>query len=154
MATSLRLPTDYVDLLHSFVEAEVEFLLIGGWAVAVHGNPRATQDMDILVRATPENAARVFGALQTYGAPLQMHSVTKELFSTPRYGYRIGRKPVQIEILTTIDGVEFSEAHAKHVLAEVDGIAIPVIGRDALLKNKRAAGRHKDLADVDALEEQ
>ena len=148
----LDLPKDYEDLLREFVEAGVEFVLIGGWAVAVHGHGRATDDMDLLVRATPENALRVFAALQLYGAPLGSHGVTAGMFERERYGYRMGRKPLMIEILTTIDGVTFDEAVVDALLVHIDDLAVPVIGRRALIANKRAAGRPKDLADVEALE--
>jgi len=80
----LDLPQDYEDLLRELVDAEVEFLLIGGWAVAVHGHGRATDDLDVLVRATPQNAARVYAALERFGAPLTSHQVTPELFSKER----------------------------------------------------------------------
>lgn len=148
----LDLPPDYVDLLRDFVAAGVDFLLIGGWAVAVHGHGRATDDMDVLVRAESKNAIRVVEALREYGAPLATHGVTSELFSQPRDGYRMGRKPIVIEILTCISGVTFEEASEGAVTVEIGGVSVRVIGRQALIKNKRAAGRPKDLADVEALE--
>jgi hypothetical protein len=148
----LDLPQDYVDLLRELAEGDVDYLLVGGWAVAVHGHVRATDDLDIFVRATPENAARVYGALLRFGAPLERHGVTEGLFATEHYGYRMGRKPLLIEVLTTIDGVTFDDACKDAVTVEVDTVRVPVIGRDALLANKRAAGRPKDLADVAGLE--
>lgn len=149
----LELPPDYEDLLRELVEAGVDFLLVGGWAVAVHGHGRATDDMDILIRATPDNAARVYDALVRYGAPLAAHGVTKELFASERYGYRMGRKPLLIELLTTIDGVSFDEAAKGAVSVGVSDLSVPVIGRQALLANKRASGRPKDLADLQAIED-
>lgn len=149
----LHLPQDYEDLLREFVEAEVEFVLIGGWAVAVHGHGRATDDMDVLVRASEENAAKVYAALQRYGAPLAAHGVTSGLFGKEQYGYRMGRKPLLIEILTTIDGVTFDDAMEDAVFVQVRGLRVPVIGRRALLVNKRASGRAKDFADIAALED-
>lgn len=146
------LPQDYLDLLREFIEADVEFLLIGGWAVAIHGHGRSTDDMDVFVRASEENAARIFAALERYGAPLSAHGVTRGLFAQERYGYRMGRKPLLIEILTKIDGVSFDEAAHDAIEVELVGMRIPVIGRDALLKNKRASGRAKDLSDLEALE--
>jgi hypothetical protein len=148
----LRLPTDYEDLLRELVEGGVEFVLIGGWAVAAHGHPRATDDLDVLVRPTPANARRVVAALQRFGAPLETHAVTEKLFSRAKWGYRMGRKPQVIELLARIDGVTFADAVREVLVADVAGLAVPVIGRAALLANKRAAGRPKDLADVDALE--
>lgn len=150
--TDVRLPQDYEDLLQEFVESGVEFLLIGGWAVAVHGHGRATDDMDLLVRPSASNASKVFAALLRYGAPIDSHGVTEELFRTARYGYRMGHKPLLIEVLTTIDGVSFDEALKDAVNIIVAGVTVSVIGRAALLANKRASGRPKDLADVAALE--
>lgn len=152
MPENLDLPEDYEDLLREFVDGKVEFLLIGGWAVAVHGHGRATDDMDILVRPSEQNAARVFAALLRYGAPITAHGVTKGLFAKPQYGYRMGRRPLLIEILTTIDGVTFDDALDGALRVSVAGIEIPVIGKPALIKNKLAAGRAKDLADVEALQ--
>jgi hypothetical protein len=148
----LDLPQDYVDVLLELLDASAEFVVIGGWAVAVHGHGRATDDLDILVRPTPENAARVYEALRRFGAPLAAHGVTAALFAQPEYGYRIGIKPRLIEILTTVSGIGFDEASRKRVLVQLEGRAVPFIGLAALLANKRAAGRAKDLADVEALE--
>ena len=148
----LELPQDYGDLLRELVEHGAEFLLVGGWAVAVHGHGRATDDMDILVRATPENAPRVYAALNAFGAPLDAHGVTEGLFAHAEYGYRLGRPPLLIELLTTVDGVTFDEAAEHAVTVQVGDVAIAVIGKDALLANKRASGRPKDVADVLALE--
>ncbi len=148
----LDLPQDYVDLLIELLDAEAEFVVIGGWAVAVHGHGRATDDLDILVRPTPDNASKVFDALQRFGAPLAEHGVTADLFARPALGYRIGIKPVLIEILTTVSGIGFDDANREPVLVQIEGRAVPFIGRAALLANKRAAGRIKDLADVEALE--
>jgi hypothetical protein len=147
----LELPSDYEDLLREFVEGGVSFVLIGGWAVAVHGYPRATDDMDLFVEANEDNAARVFAALQRFGAPLAQHGVTAELFAREGYGYRIGRKPLLIEVLTAIDGVAFAEASRSTVEVRVSDFKVPVIGRAALVRNKEAAGRAKDLADLEAL---
>lgn len=148
----LELPQDYSDLLLELLDAGAEFVVVGGWAVAVHGHGRATDDLDILVRPTPENAQRVYNALLQYGAPLAAHGVTSDLFAKERYGYRIGVKPVLIELLTTVSGIDFDEANQEPVIVEVAGRGVPFIGRRALLANKRAAGRMKDLADVEALE--
>jgi hypothetical protein len=148
----LDLPQDYSDLLLELLNAGAEFVVIGGWAVAVHGHGRATDDLDVLVRPTPENALRVYEALRRFGAPVEAHGVTADLFATERYGYRIGIKPVLIEVLTTVSGIDFDDAIRERVLAQVEGRSVPFIGRRALLANKRAAGRAKDLADIEALE--
>jgi hypothetical protein len=104
--------------------------------------------LDILVRATPDNGARVFAALAAFGAPLQAHGVTADIFTKTGYGYRMGVKPNLIEVLTSISGVSFAEAWQERREIDIDGRGIPVIGRSALLRNKQAANRPKDQADV------
>ena len=151
--TRLDLNVDFRDLLVALADAEADFLLIGGWALAVHGHVRGTDDLDVLVRATPGNAARVFEALAAFGAPVDAHDVREELFATEGYGYRMGLAPNFIEVLTTIDGVSFDEAWNDHQVVTIDGRSIPVIGRTALLRNNRASARPKDLADAAWLEE-
>ena len=146
------LSQDYRDLLVCLADAGAEFLLVGGWALALHGHGRGTDDMDVFVRATPANAERVFRALVEFGAPVAAHGVSAGLFAQPDYGYRIGVRPNVIELLTRIDGVTFEEAFVGHQTLQIDGRQIPYIGRAALLANKRAAGRAKDLADVEWLE--
>jgi hypothetical protein len=108
--------------------------------------------MDLFVDASEENSVRVFDALDRFGAPLALHGVTAGLFAQDEYGYRVGRKPLLIEVLTAIDGVSFAEAEEAAVHVQVADFVVPVIGRDALLRNKRAAGRAKDLADLEALD--
>lgn len=147
-----NLHADFLDLLIALTSAEAEFVLIGGWALALHGHGRGTDDLDIFVRPTPGNATRVFAALARFGAPIAQHEVTEELFAREGYGYRMGVKPHRIELLTMIDGVSFDEVWAGAVITSIGGIQLRVMGRAALLANKRAAGRPKDLADVDWLE--
>ena len=146
------LPSDFRDLLIAFVDEGVELVLVGGWAMAIHGRVRATEDLDVFVRPTRENAARVFRALASFGAPVAQHSIDELTFADERYGYRFGLKPLCIEVLTSISGVEFQDTldGAPHIT--LDGRDVPVIGRAALLRNKRAAGRLKDLDDVAWLE--
>ena len=144
---------DFRDLLVALVDGGVEFLLVGGWALALHGNGRGTDDMDVLVRPTAENAQAVFRALASFGAPVAAHGVTAGLFAQEGYGYRMGLRPNIIEVLTSIDGVSFDEAVTDCRFFEVEGRRVPYIGRRALLKNKLAAGRAKDLADAEWLRE-
>lgn len=148
----IELQTDLLDLLEALAEAKAEFVLIGGWALAVHGHGRGTDDHDVLVRPSPENATKVLAALRAFGAPILQHEVSEQTFATAGFGYRIGLKPNLIEILTTISGVSFDEVWADKIIVEIEGIEVPVMGRRTLLLNKRAAGRPKDLADVDWLE--
>lgn len=148
----LELPDDFRDLLAALADAGAEFVLIGGWAMAVHGRPRATEDLDVLVRASSANSRRVFEALAAYGAPVGAHGVSRATFETEGPAYRLGVKPLCIEVLTKVSGIEFDDATNDALHTEVDGRDIVVIGRQALLRNKRAAGRHKDLDDVEWLE--
>jgi hypothetical protein len=139
---------DFRDLLVLFSEAGAEFLIVGAYALAFHGAPRASGDIDIFVRATKENAARVLEALTRFGAPLAAHGVTISELARPGTVYQIGLPPRRIDVLTEISGVSFDEAWASRVSAEVDGHTVHLIGRDAFLKNKTASGRPKDLADA------
>jgi predicted nucleotidyltransferase len=150
--SELELPDDFRDVLVALADEGAEFVLIGGWAMAVHGRPRATEDLDVLVRASPDNSARVVAALATFGAPLGPHGVDATTFEREGPAYRIGVKPLRIEVLTKISGTSFEEAVREPMHANIDGRDVLVIGREALLRNKRAAGRHKDLDDVEWLE--
>ena len=148
----ILLPEDFRDLLVDLSRAGAAFVVIGGHAVAFHGHPRATKDLDVLVRSDPENAARVYRALSAFGAPLANFEVSEADFATYDGVLQIGLPPRRIDILNRADGITFDEAIAAGHTFEVDACAIPIIGLDALLKNKRAAGRAQDLADVKALE--
>jgi len=147
-----KLPQDFADLLAELCEAEVEFLVVGGWAVVLYGHVRATDDLDIFVRASEKNSARVVTALRAFGAPLGAHGITNAHFSTEGDAYRFGIAPLKIELLTKISGVSFDEALEGANSFDLDGDAIPYIGRRALIRNKRAAARYKDLADIEELE--
>jgi len=143
---------DFRDLLVALVDAKVEFVLIGGWALAIHGHGRGTDDMDVLVRPSPQNAKLVLHALSAFGAPVAAHGVTPEIFAQPGYGYRMGIRPNLIELLTSISGITFDDAASDCDFVEIEDRRIPVMSRRALLKNKLAAGRAKDLADVEWLQ--
>jgi len=148
----LHLPPDFLDLLIELNRASAKYLLVGGHAVAFHGRPRATKDFDLWIEASADNARRVVAALSAFGAPLGQLSESD--FERPGHGFRMGSPPFRIEILTEISGVEFGHAWDARQSCTVDGVAFGVIGRDDLIKNKRAAGRPQDLADVDVLERQ
>ena len=143
---------EFRDMLVELSDAGVEFAVVGGHAVAFHGHPRATKDLDVLLRATPDNAARVFRALAAFGAPLQAFDVKQEDFATYDGVLQIGVPPRRIDLLNRIAGVSFDEVIREGNAFELEGRTIRVIGRAALLSNKRAAGRAQDLADVEALE--
>jgi hypothetical protein len=147
-----KLPQDFADLLIELCEAQVEFLLVGGWAVVLYGHVRSTDDMDIFVRASESNAERVFAALNAFGAPLRAHAVEARHFAREGGAYRFGVPPLKVEVLTKISGVSFDEALQGSKTFELDGHRIPYIGKAALIANKKSAGRHKDLADVEELE--
>ena len=141
---------DFRDMLSALQSENVEFLLVGAYALAAHGFPRATGDMDIWIRSTENNTQRVWSALMRFGAPLQ--DVTADDFKMPERVFQIGVAPRRIDILTSISGVQFDEAWPERKIVEVEGIAIPVIGRAHLVKNKKATGRPKDQADAAWLE--
>jgi predicted nucleotidyltransferase len=140
---------DYKEMLQCLLEEKVRFLLVGAYAVAVYGYPRATKDIDILVRAAPENAANLLRALARFGAPLS--GVTESDFSVEGIVFQIGSGPRRIDILTSISGVEFEHAYANKRTVSVEGVDVPVISLDDLIANKRATGRTQDLADVERL---
>ncbi|MBL9037803.1 MAG: hypothetical protein JNG84_04735 [Archangium sp.] len=131
---------------------QVDFVVVGAFALAMHGLPRATGDVDFFVRPSPDNAERVFRALSRFGAPLSSASVRPVDFATPGVVYQMGVPPRRIDVLTQASGVSFDEVWATRIIHDVDGRAVPFIGRDALLRNKMAAARPKDLADAKALE--
>ena len=143
---------DFRDLLVDLHDAGAEFVVVGGHAVAFHGHPRATKDLDVLVRPSPENAARVYRALASFGAPLQAFEVGVADFASYDGILQIGVPPRRIDIINRAGGITFDEAIAAGDRFELEGRSIRVIGREALLKNKRSVGRPQDLADVAALE--
>ena len=141
---------DFRDLLSAFGAAKARYLVVGGYAVGVHGRPRATKDLDIWVEASKGNARRVIAALKRFGAPLW--DVSEEDFAVPGAGLMMGVPPLRIDILTRIDGVRFADAWRRRTFAHFDDVVSSVIGLEDLLANKRASGRPQDLADVEALE--
>ncbi len=141
---------DYSDMLSAFAAEGVEYLMVGAFAVAAHGMPRATGDMDLWVRPTPDNAARVMRALRRFGAPLQ--GVQERDLATPGIVFQIGVAPRRIDILTSLSGVTFEEAWPARVTVDVAGASVSVLGLVHLIANKRAVGRPKDRSDVRALQ--
>jgi hypothetical protein len=134
-------------MLSALSDAGVEYLIVGAHAVAVHATPRATGALDIWVRPTPTNAARVWRALKSFGAPLEDISLeARDLI------FQIGIAPNRIDILTDIGQLRFDEAWGNRVLVEMQGLLVPVIGRAELIRAKREVGRPRDLADVADLE--
>jgi hypothetical protein len=147
-----ELPPDFRDLLVELHAAGAEFVVVGGYAVGFHGYACATKDIDVLVRPSPENAERVYEALAAFGAPLAAFEVGAQDFATYDGVLHFGAPPYGADILNRIAGVTFEEAIVEAGTLDVEGRPIRVIGLDALLRAKRAAGRPKDLVDVEALE--
>ncbi len=141
---------DFSELLATFNAHGVEYLVVGAHALAAHGHVRATKDLDIWVRPSADNAQRALRALATFGAPL--HDLSEGDLATPGLIFQIGVPPVRIDVITAIDGVEFSAAWSDRVEAKLGGIGVPVLSRHHLIVNKRASGRLQDLADVEWLE--
>ncbi|MDZ4673078.1 MAG: hypothetical protein SGI84_01405 [Gemmatimonadota bacterium] len=145
---------DWIDLLRALAGAEARFLVVGAHALAVHGVPRGTQDLDLWVEATASNAHRVWEALAEFGAPLTTLGIAPEDFHRPGTVVQLGLPPNRVDILTGIEGIpEFQAAWQERVEHSFGGLSVPFLGRATLVANKRAAGRRKDLADLEALGE-
>lgn len=142
---------DFRDMLCALSDAGVEFLIVGAYALAAHGFPRATGDIDIWVRPTPENAAAVVKAMTAFGAPL-LPDMSAGDFAAPDLVYQIGVAPRRIDLLTSIEGVRFEDAWPEREDLEIEGVRVPVISRSHLVQNKRAVGRPKDRMDIAWLE--
>lgn len=137
---------DFVEMLSALSEAGADFLVVGAHALAAHGAPRATGDLDIWVRADPKNAACVLQALREFGAPL--FDLTRDDLSRPGVVFQMGVPPGRIDILTSVSGVVFEEAWPRRLVISLSGLSVPVIGREDFIVNKKASGRPKDLLDV------
>lgn len=140
---------DFVDLLRAFADADVKFLIVGAYALAHHGHPRATGDLDVWVDATAENAPRIMRALAAFGAPLA--DVTEQDFARPGVVFQIGVPPGRIDVLTDLTGVGFAEAWAGRESGRFGDLTVDYLGRAAFVRNKRATGRAKDLGDIEGL---
>ena len=146
-----QLPQDFREFLRLLNSHQVEYLLIGGYAVGYHGYPRTTADMDIWVAIHPENAQRLVDVLREFG--FEIPELSPSLFLRANQVIRMGVPPMRIELLTSISGVEFATCYASRVVDTVNEVEISVISLDQLRANKRASGRHKDLADLEHLGE-
>jgi hypothetical protein len=140
---------DFVDLLRAFAAAEVRFLIVGAYALAHHGRPRATGDLDVWVDPTPANAQRLMQALRTFGAPLA--EVVEADFARPGVVFQIGVPPGRIDVLTDLTGLTFTEAWDSRERGHFGDVMADFIGREAFIRNKRATGRTKDLGDIEGL---
>jgi len=141
---------DYRDILHALSEEKVRFILVGAYALAAHGYPRATMDIDIWVMPSPENAEAVLRALSRFGAPL--HNLTREDLLKDGTIFQIGVAPRRIDIITTASGLQFEPTYRNSISINIEGIEVRIPSIEDLILNKRSTGRTRDLADVEALE--
>lgn len=145
---------DLIDLLRAFNEKQVEYLIVGGYAVMKYTEPRFTKDLDVWIRNSSENASRVYDALAKFGAPLERDGIAPSDFAADDMTYQIGVAPVRVDILTRISGVQFSEAWPNRVPGAFFGLPVQFISLSDLITNKRAAGRGSDLEQLEKLQEQ
>ena len=143
------LNNDYKDILYALSKRKVKFLLVGAYAMAAHGYPRSTMDIDLWIMPDPENACLALQALEDFGAPLG--GLSPEDLQKKDLIFQIGVAPRRIDIITFADGLKFYEAFANSEIVEIDGLSIHVLSIPDLIKNKQATGRTKDLADVETL---
>ena len=143
-----RLPEDFKEFIQLLNAHNVRYLLLGGWAIGLYGNPRVTKDIDFLIAIDNENIERLQKALLDFGAPTVSNSVFQKVGNV----YRLGRSPIQIDLINEADGVDFESCYKNRNIITIDGLDISVICKEDLIQNKKASGRHRDLADVEFLE--
>lgn len=141
---------DFKEFIQSLNDNSVRYLVVGGYAVALHGHPRYTKDIDIWIEMSPENAANVIGALEQFG--FTSLGLRETDFLTPGQVIQLGQPPSRIDLLCSVSGVDFATCHASRVTVEIEGVPVDFIGLDDLRKNKAASGRYQDLADLENLE--
>ena len=142
--------SNYLDILRCLNKAGADYIMVGGWAVNLHGYVRATIDLDIWILADQENARRVYAALGEFGAPLG--EVKPEDLAADGTIFQIGVAPCRIDVINKIDGVGYADASPRAIRKVIDGVPVRIISREDLIANKRASGRTKDLADAEILE--
>ena len=145
----IEFPSDFIEFLKLLNANAVEYLLVGGLAVAIHGYPRATADMDVWVARNESNADRIVTALREFG--FDVPALNRSLFVEPDTIVRMGNAPMRIELMTTIEGVEFDECINRAIIYRIDDAPVQVIGLADLKANKQATGRSKDLDDLSNL---
>jgi predicted nucleotidyltransferase len=146
----MRLSNDLREFLESLNSRGIDYVIVGAHSLAFHARPRYTGDLDILVRATSENAAKLVDLLNHFG--FADPGFKESDFTEPEQLIQLGRAPNRIDLLTSITGVTTDEALASRVSTELDGIPVFILGKDALIRNKRAVGRPQDIADLNTLE--
>lgn len=150
----MDLNPDFCDIVAALREEGAEFLVVGAFAMAAHGVPRATGDLDLWVRAELENSKKVWRALLHFGAPVESAGLTVEDLVNPDMVFQMGQPPRRIDVITGIDGVSFDEAWPNRKVVTVEGLKVPCLGRGELIRNKEASGRDKDLVDLKTLRKQ
>jgi hypothetical protein len=141
---------DYKEMLQILLNNDVKFLIVGAYAMAAYGYPRATGDLDIWVGASEENSKKIYKSISEFGAPL--FDITEKTFTERGIIFQIGIAPRRIDIITHIDGVDFSEAYKIKKVIEIEDLKIPFISKEDLIKNKQSTGREKDRLDAEYLE--
>jgi len=142
----MKLPKDFREFIELLNSASVKYVIVGGWAVAYHGHPRYTGDIDFFVEASPDNARRIVNVLRRFGfAGL---GLTEQDFVQSDRVVQLGVPPRRIDLVTGISGVPFEEAWSSKLAATLDGLPVYVVSQEVLLKNKAAAGRPQDQADI------
>ena len=145
-----RLQKDLKEFVELLLEKKVDFVVVGSYALAFHGHSRFTQDIDFFIGTSEENASKLVVLVREFG--FEALDLTQEHFKNPNMVVQLGSPPNRIDLLTVIDGLEFNEVWEGRQYGDLDGLSVPFISRDHFLKNKRASGRPKDLADVAELE--
>lgn len=140
---------DYKEILHILSKNKVRFLVVGAYAMGVHGYPRATGDLDIWVDSSSDNSELIYKSLMEFGAPLS--DINRDTFTEEGIVLQIGIAPRRIDIITLIDGVDFRSAYGEKFVVELEGVTIPFLSKEALIKNKESTGRDKDKVDVQYL---
>jgi hypothetical protein len=146
----MNLPQDFKELLALLAENHVEYVIVGGYAMAFYGVPRYTGDIDILINSTPDNIQRLITALNSFGFASLNFSV--EDFSNPDQVVQLGYPPLRVDILSAIDGVDWESVYPCREKCVIDGLNVSFIGKTQLVENKKASGRSKDLSDIKSLE--
>jgi predicted nucleotidyltransferase len=140
---------DFREFIQSLNDNHVRYLVVGGYAVAFHGHPRYTKDIDVWIEMSAENASNVVAALEQFG--FGSLGLRESDFLTPDQVIQLGHPPSRIDLLCTVSGVSFAECYESRVMVEIDGVPVNFINLENLRKNKAASGRHQDLADLENL---
>lgn len=146
----MELGKDFRELLELLNHHQVRYVAVGGFAVAVHGRPRYTKDLDLWIEVSPDNATRIIAVLDEFG--LGSLGLSDQDFLDPDVVIQLGYEPNRVDFLTKLTGVEFADAYPKRILTRVGDLEIPVLDRGSLIANKRALGRPHDLDDMKGIE--